>query len=1012
MKLQNFTSKLKMLWVACALLIAAFEVQAQSVSGTVAGDDGAPLIGVTIRNNNTPSNGAITDAAGVFNIRASKGDVLRFSYTGYASKEVTVGTETTIAVTLSAETLLLEDVVVVGYGQTKRSDLTGAVASIKAADLTQVATPDIVQALQGRAAGVDVTSQTGAPGGGVRIRIRGVGTINNSDPLYVVDGFQTGDVSYLNPNDIQSIEVLKDASATAIYGSRGANGVVLITTKRGKTGKTEFEFSTYAGTQQVWKKMNMLNATEWSQQRLQAYQLDGIALDQEGDEYTRLKFVADGNYKGTDWQDIIFQTGNIQNYTLSMHGGSEKNRFLLSGTYFKQDGVIRNTYLNKVFLTFSNDLKLTDWLSAGLSANYMNADRVPFDVNYYSGIMTQMMAIDPITQAYDPRLENWSRADLSDASNVGRLVEEQRGYRLVDNKIVGNAYVEAALFKGLKFRSQFGVDFTLPHNKYYYPEYYVAPEEQRNLSALSESRGQSRSWVWSNYLTWDRSFGNHNLTVLAGLENQESSYSGISATAYDVPANADLQYLSSANSLDYQLSSYQGAEALSSYFGRLNYNFSNKYLLTATIRRDGSSRFTEANRWGTFPSFSMGWNLARESFMENVKFIEDLKIRGGWGQVGNQNSAGNFGYLTTVVPQQLYVFNNVAVPGAIPTTLSNTDLKWETTEMTNVGIDASLWAGRIGLTADYFIKKTKGMIVDVPIPRYVGAFSPRANAGDVENKGLELGINYRNNDQAFKYEFGLVFTKITNEVINLGGNEGIPGGSVNVAGNATFTQEGREIAYFLGYQTDGVFNSQADVDAYVNSTGKKIQPDARPGDVKYLDLDGNGTLDADDRTYLGSGTPNFTYGFTASASYKGLDLRVFMQGVSGNEIFNGFSPYFTPSLRVDNRWTPENASSEIPRATTRFGNNIPISDLFVEDGSFLRLKNLQIGYTISPRLLTKVRVQNLRFYVAGDNLLTFTKYNGFDPEIGEFYRNPLGFGVDAAAYPVARSLRIGLDMKF
>lgn len=1013
MKRKKITKMLQRLLAGGWLLVSCvLSLHAQMVEGIVTAPDGETLIGVTVMNKNNTANGANTDINGAFSIKAVQGDLLTFAYTGYLTQEVVVGTDRNLRIVMQSSDNLLGEVLVVGYGSQKKSDLTGSVASVSSKDLTQIATPDVVQALQGRAAGVDVTAQTGAPGSGVRVRIRGVGTVNNSDPLYVVDGFQTGDVSYLNPNDITSIEVLKDASATAIYGSRGANGVVLISTKRGQqSSRPVFEFSTYAGTQQLWNKMDMLTASEWAQQRLLAYQLDGITLNQEGSEFVRLDYVARGNYKGTNWQDLVFQNGAIQNYTLSASGGGERNRYHISGTYFTQDGIMRNTFLDKVFLTFSNDLQLTSWLNAGLTANYMNARRAQFDVNYYSGILPQMMAIDPMTQAWDPDLNNWSRADISDASNVGRLLEEQKGFNNTDNKLVANAFLEVSLLKGLKLRSQFGTDLTFAHGKNYYPEFYIAPEEQRNQSLLSESRGQSRAWMWSNYLTWNKDFGKHSLTAMAGLENQESLYRSFYINAYDVPAETALQYVSSAQSLDYQVGSAQGEEALSSYFGRFNYSYDGRYLLTGTIRRDGSSRFTPENRWGTFPSFSAGWNIARESFFQ-LKPVSSLKLRAGWGQVGNQNSAGNYGYVTTVEPNNLYVFNNVPVGGAIPTTLANRNLRWETTEMTNAGIDAGFFDNRLNVTVDYFIKKTKGMIVQVPLPSFTGAYAPRSNVGDVQNNGIELSVNYRNYDRDLKWDVGVVFSKITNEVVNLGGNPGIPGGGVNVSGDATFTKEGYEIAYFYGYKTDGVFNDQAELDAHVNANGQKLQPDARLGDPKYLDLNSDGLLDGNDRTYLGSGTPDFTYGVTLQLSYKGFDLRGFLQGVQGNEIYNGFSPYFTSTLDVKDRWTPETPQNNIPRTTTRFGNNIRISDLFVEDGSYMRLKNLSVGYTVPQAASKRLRTDYLRIYVAGDNLLTRTKYTGYDPEIGEFYRNPLGYGVDAAGYPVARALRVGLDARF
>lgn len=1012
MKMRILSKHAKWVFLCLAFLSGAWGASAQTVTGMLTDEKGEALIGATIQVKGVADQGTITDADGSFSLNAKRGDVLVFNYVGYRTQELLLGSETRIQVQLELAAELIEEVVVVGYGASKRSDLTGSVASVKGSDLTQVGTVDVLQALQGRAAGVEITSQSGRPGAGSRIRIRGVGTINNSDPLYVVDGFQTGDISFINPNDIESIEVLKDASATAIYGSRGANGVVLISTKKGKEGKPIIEFSAYGGVQNAWRKLDMLSATDYAKERLLAYQLDNIPLDGEGDIFTRLDYVAKGNYQGTDWQDLTFGSASMQNYSLSISGGNQGNRYNLSAGYFSQNGIVRNTQLDKYFIRFNNDLKLTNWLRAGLNVSYAYSDGIFYEVNYFGSVLPTLMRIDPVTQAWDPAQNNWLRADLSGEPNLGRLLEEQKNLDQTDHNIVANVYGEADLMEGLTFRTQYGVTFKNTFNKSYYPEFFIEPEEQRDQSLLQEYRDQNIGWMWTNYLTWTKQLGAHNLTLMAGAEAQERGNRSVTIQAFDVPANEDLQYISSAKEVDFAVFSGQSEEALLSYFGRLNYSFKDRYLLTATLRRDGSSRFLDETRWGLFPSFSLGWNLGREAFISDLGLFSSLKLRGGWGQVGNQNSANNYGFVTTVEGNQLYVFGNQPVQGIIPVSLSNPELQWETTEMLNIGLDAEFWDGRIGMTLDWFDKKTLDMIVQVPIPLYVGAFPPRANAGDMRNRGIELGLNYRNFDRAFTYDIGFNITRITNEVINLGGGEPIPAGAISVSGNSTLTEEGYEIAYFYGYRTDGVFNNQAELDGHINAAGRPIQPGAGLGDVKYLDLNEDGTIDAEDRTYLGSATPDFSFGVTGSFGYKGFDLRFFLYGVQGNEIMNGFSPYFSSTRQVDGRWTPATPDNNLPRPSTRTGNNLLISDLLVEDGSYLRLRNLQLGYTLPTSWLSSARISRVRVYVAGDNIWTKTNYSGFDPEVGEYFTNPLNYGVDIATYPIARTWRMGVDLRF
>lgn len=996
--------------------------QNRPVKGTVSTEDGEPLIGVTVVVKGTTSRGALTDDQGRFTLSAATGESLLFSYYGYTTQEALISENTTeLTIYLAANAATLDEVVVVGYGRTKKSDLTGAVASIKPEDITRFGTADPIQAIQGRIAGVEITSQNGNPGAGVRVRIRGVGTINSSDPLYVVDGFQTGDISFLNPNDIASLEVLKDASATAIYGSRGANGVVIITTKHGVDGKPRVEFSAYTGTQNLTKTLDMLNAAEYATLRLEAFENDGIQLAESSPEWTILNFVKDGGYQGTDWQDEVLQTGNIQNYTLAVTGGNKMHRYNLSGTYFKENGVIKYTNLEKFFVRMTNDFTLTNWLNAGASVNYVHSNTVYYNGDFYGGILPVAVRSNPMRESWDKVENNWGTTGLAEeGTNAARALYENRNNRGKGDKIVANIFAEATLTKGLTFRSQIGLDLSYGNNKSFYPQFFISQEERRDQSNLNESRSQSLSWVFSNYMTYDKSFGKSNLSVMAGVEAQERTFSSMGVSAFDVPNDPTQWYLSAAKDVDFVITSGQSEEALASAFGRINYSYDSRYLATINLRYDGSSRFLPETRWGFFPSFSLGWNMGNEAFMQNVDWISELKLRGGWGQVGNQNSASNYGYVTQVTPNLLYVFNDLTVQGFIPTRLSNPELRWETTTMTNIGVDAGFFKDRVLVTADYFIKTTTDMIVEVPIPRYVGAYPARVNAGSMENRGLELSVMFRQYEKALKYDLGFNVTMITNEVVDLGGAQPIAAGGVGHIPNTTRTEEGFEIAYFYGLRTDGVFNTAEELAAHVGPNGNRIQPAAQLGDVKFLDLNNDGTIDDLDRDYLGSGTPDFTFGINGSLSWKGFDLRVFFQGVYGNEIVNGMYRNLNLSNGGENslatrlgRWTPENPTSNLHRMTFNDlnQNTQRFSDLFVEDGSYTRLKNLQIGYTLPQSVLSKMRMGSARIYVSGDNLLTFTNYSGFDPEIGELYYSPLYFGVDAANYPQTRRLRVGLDLR-
>ena len=995
--------------------------QQKKVMGKVTNSSGTSLPGVSVVVKGTTT-GVITDNEGNYSLaNIPENATLQFSFVGMKMQEIVVADKTAINLVMEDEIIKVEEVVVVGYGTTKKSDLTGAIASVKGAQLTRLATVDPVQALQGRIAGVEITSNSGQPGSGTRVRIRGVGTINNSNPLYVVDGFQSENIAFLMPGDIESIEILKDASATAIYGSRGANGVILVTTKKGKAGKTKFSFNGYAGVQKVWKKIDVTNAEGYATLISEAYQNEGQQVP--ANIADRIQNAIKAHASGTDWQDEITQIGMINNYNLAVSGGTEQNRYLISGGYFQQDGTVKSTSLKKYVIRLNDELILTKNIKAGISANFTRTGNLG-----YSNIIRGAVLANPISTPFTSTGE-FGYNDIENATNVVRMIDDQKYNKTENNNLFSNAYIDVKLFSGFSFRSDFGISYNNIHGKPYLPQYFVGLNDQRSISSLAEDRSETVRWVLSNYVNYNKKFGSdHSLSATLGQEIQRKYGNGISITAYDVPRDASLQYISASRSLNSNFTSTQSDEELHSFFTRANYDYKSRFLLTATLRYDGSSKFLQDVRWGLFPSFGAAWKISNENFLKNINDISSLKIRAGWGQVGNQNAAPNYGYVSTARNNMNYVFNNVIVPGMIPTQLSNPNLKWETTVSSNIGVDADMFNNRLSITADYFIKNTKDMIALLPIADYIGAAPASANVASMQNKGFEFSVNYRSTINKLHYDLGFNLTKINNKVTNLGGASPIASGNViSQMGNTTLTDVGYEIAYFYGLKTNGIFRSQDEINAFKNNIGALIQPNAKPGDVKFIDLNNDGKISSLDKTYLGSASsPDFSYGISLNLGYNNFDFKLLLFGVQGIEAVNGMSRYLLKTsnstgswnnfstLRL-NRWTPNNVNSNEPRMTTKdLNGNDQFSDRFVEDASYLRARNIEIGYTLPTKLLSKCKVNSLRFNLSIDNLFTLTKYSGFDPEISEAgnFGDPLSYGVDFGNYPQPRTFRLGLNLEF
>lgn len=1003
------------------VLICAYAQVGQKVKGRVIdGDTKEALIGVTILLEGSQSVGTITDLDGTFEMSVpDAGAKLQASFIGYKTVHVVARPDLTIE--MFPETELLDEVVVVGYGTMKKSDLTGSVSSIKGSDLSSIVTPNIQSSMAGRAAGVQVNS-SGAVDGDVKVRIRGIGTINNSDPLYVVDGFPVSDISYLASTDIASMEILKDASATAIYGSRGANGVILITTKKGANQPTKVNVNIYGGFSQISKTLDVLDASTYAKARIEAYQ--GMTIDPN--ELAILNYAIDNNLKGTDWQKEVLQTGAVQNYNINVTGGNDKARYNLSTTYSSNEGVLKNSFVDKIYIRLNTDYQLSKAIRIGTDLSFVDRKSSISDLsNMYAATLMLAARSAPVSPVYD-QYGNWA-PNMSLDSNPVRKSEHAKYDRYNEDHFVGNFYLDAQIWKGLSFRSTFGIDYGVSKQSNYIPTYYVSPQEAITTSQLTEYRNNSLDWVWSNVLTYDFYLKDvHHITAMAGTEATYDKYDGIQATAYDVAENADMRYISAAKSNDYVADSTQGASSIFSMFLRLNYSLYDRYLLTATLRSDASSRFDKENRTGIFPSVALGWNMKEENFLKDVGWLSQLKLRLGWGTVGNQASTGIGDYLSKIANGKKYVLGGQVFEGRIPEYMSNPQLKWEVAEQYNVGLDLGFFNNKLNFIMDYFVKNTKDMIVRSPIPSYMGALAPMANVGTMRNKGFEFTVNYADHIGEFKYNLGLNLSFIDNEVTSLGQSTPIYKTLFDRLPSTSKTEVGHPLASYWGYQTDGIFNTKEELEAYVHTasdgTVSKIQPTAEVGDVKYVDRNKDGQINAEDQTYLGNYISTFNGGFNLGFEYKNFTFSLFTDFCYGNEIanmnlFHLQSPLMGANILqsyYDNRWTPETPDNNQPRltASTQSSQNVMFSDRYIEDGSYLRIRNVQLGYNFPKSMLKRIHLDALRIYVSVDNLYTFTNYSGYTPDIPDQWGDPLTAGSDVGGSPLPRTMTFGLNLTF
>ena len=1037
--------------------LAAVYAQNIQIKGTVvSGTDNEPLPGVNVVVKGNTSTGTITDFNGTFTLSAPADAILSISYIGFKSQEIAVKGHKDIKIVLQEDSETLDEVVVVGYGVQKKSVVTASIAKVSADDLASTAPVRMDNALKGLASGVTVTSSSGQPGAAAQIRVRGVGTIRTengaADPLYIVDGMPLeGGLDYLNPNDIASIEVLKDAASGAVYGARAANGVILVTTKTGKIGKTKVTYDFSYGWQSAWKKRDVLNASEYALMINEGAINAGIAP----------KFSDPYSYgQGTNWQDEVFNNNApMMNHQVSVSGASEKVNYLFSLGFYTQDGIVggnfdrsnyeRLTLRSNTQYTLFDESKERNWLnSLKVTSNlsYARIKSTNFDDNSTWGTpLGSALALSPILNVYD-ETEEAIKAQFDKYGTTAEYtpVYDPRNGKLFSipgefgemsnpiaklslpgdkhwsHKFVANFSAELQLWDNLKFKTSYGADLSFWGYDGYRPLYYLRSGESSTQSSAYSRKEDGTVWQLENVLMYDKSIDKHSFSVLLGQSDKKSSGSYLYGSRNNI-TNYSRPYIDASTGLaanaDRDAAGAPSVDAtLASIFARASYNYDERYMLQVTVRRDGSSRFGPNNHYAVFPSFSLGWNLTNEKFMnKRPNWLTTTKIRLSWGKNGNEN-IGNFKYTVLTSPGNNAIFGSSenVINGVKASGLANPDLKWEESEQLDFGLDFGFFNNALTFTADYYKKKTNGMLMEMNIPFYVGEAKPIGNVGKMENSGIELEAAYKFRVSDWNFRVSANASYLKNKLIEYGNESGWENlDSFQGTGDISRAENGKPFPFFYGYKTAGIFQNTDEVKAYKNDKGELLQPTAVPGDVRFVDVDGNGIIDANDRTDIGKGMPDWTFGFNLGVSWKNFDLNMMWQGTAGNDIYDAtrrtdIATSNLPSWML-NRWTGEGTSNRIPRFVQGDNVNWQSSDLYVYDGSYLRLKNIQLGYTLPAALTQKVFISSLRFYVAAENLFTFTKYHGFDPEISS---GGTSLGIDYGVYPQARVWTIGASLSF
>jgi TonB-linked SusC/RagA family outer membrane protein len=984
----------------------------KQITGRVVDAQGEAIIGANIIETGT-TNGTVTDVDGKFSLSVDNNATIHISYIGYLEQDINTAEKTIFDIVLQEDTRALDELVVIGYGTMKKSDLTGSVASVSSDELAAYPSLGATQALQGRAAGVMITSKNGEPGASARIRIRGGTSINaSSEPLYVVDGFASGFAPPIE--DIQSIEILKDASATAIYGSRGANGVVLVTTKSGKTGKTKIEFNSSYSIQKIGDKLDLLNGQQFAEYINELYKNDGSAV---------VPYANPEQYgEGTDWQDEIFRTGALQRYQLSASGGNENLKFYTSVNYYDNKGTVINSDFKRISGLSNLDVLMNDNLKFGTKMFFERTEQDGVRTQEESGgstgtgVIMAALKFEPVQGIYDES-GKYTLSEVGDPHDNPVAIANERENGTVSDMFQGNSYVELSLWQDLVFRSTFGVQIYNTRNGQYIP---TTLNDGRNFGGIgSITSNKNTVLINENYLTYNKQINTSNkINLMGGYSYQ--SYRG------EYWRSANQNFIT--NSFSYWNlgggSNYQNAASglttwlMSSFYGRLNYTFMNKYLLTFTGRYDGSSRFGANNKWAFFPSGALAWNVKEESFLQDLSAVSHLKIRTSYGKTGN-TEIGSYQSLAKFSPS-FTIVNGNPVNAVIPTAVANDNLTWESTAQTDIGLDIGFFNERLSFTVDYYYKKTEDLLYNVPLPEYSGYTTSLQNIGSLRNKGWEFAVSTVNLNRGLKWNTDLNISLNHNKILNLAGGDVLystaPGHMLST--DSQILREGEVVGAFYGFVFEGVYQQGDNFSA---------EPNKKPGDVKYRDITGrgadgeltgtpDGTVNNDDRVIIGNPYPDFIFGFNNDFNYKNFDLNIFFQGSVGNDMMNytrleldwlaGKSNATTDAL---NRWTPTNTNTNVPRASG--SNKSEVSSRVVEDGSYVRLKNLALGYNVSERTLNRLKLSKLRFYFSAQNLLTITDYSGYDPEVS-FRDSNTNVGLDYGSYPNVKSWTIGVNIGF
>ncbi|MBE9467643.1 MAG: TonB-dependent receptor [Bacteroidetes bacterium] len=995
------TMKIKFIKRLALLLLFSFYIQfsyaqEKSISGRVLDfNTGESLPGANIIVKGT-NNGTTSDFDGFFKFNISDDDkILLVSFIGYEIYETPIDNRSNYIVRLKSQDLSIDEVVVIGYGSVKKSDLTGSVSSVKGDDLTKIPAASIEQSLHGKVAGLQVSNISGAPGSIPVLRIRGVGTLNNSSPIFVVDGIILDDISFLNSADIESIEVLKDASATAIYGSRGANGVIIITSKSGKSGEgTTFNFSSEYSMQFLQKRIDLLSGSEFAR----------VVNQINPGTFNNIDLVAN-----TDWQNQVFENNTpLLNIQFSFSGSTkDKYNYYFGVGYFDQQGVIPKSDYNRITAKLNQTYFFTKKIKIGSNLSLSSEKR-----NNAANVISQIYRAWPSSL---PINEDGSFAEVNGSGNpLASISYNNSNYDKL--RSVGNLYADFKFLKYFVFKSSIGFDLGYGKSKNFAPIYYVSPTQQNVTNDLTVYNDEFFTWLWENTLNFDYSIENHNINILGGYTMQKMTFENLGGSVQNLSGNdPSLWYLNAGETPTQRSFNSGSASSMISYLFRANYSYSSKYLITASLRSDGSSKFSKSNRFGYFPSFALGWNLSKEDFFPKNKIMEKLKLRASWGKIGNEKIPQNERFaLVSNVENAVFGIDEKLIAGASLGNTANPNLRWETTTQTDIGVEMGFLKDKIKAEIDFFDRKTEDILVGVSIPGYFGngAFvRVITNAADIRNQGVEFNLGLHSNIGNIKASFNANGSIIKNEVLKLASTTGddsfISGGNLSNGQQVTRTEVGEPIGSFYGYEVIGIIQNQNELDNSAIVSGQEI------GDLKFKDIDNNGIIDAADRTYLGSPIPDFIFGFSTSLKYKQLSLTIDLQGQTGNKIYNGKNAV-RPDLynfesRVKDRWHGEGTSNSEPRATAS-GANYSASSYFIEDGSFLRLRNVSLQYSFKPESLSKFKISQLNVYIKGTNLYTISKFSGYSPEIGS--NDVISSGIDFGSYPVTAVISFGMSCKF